>query len=347
MRKFNIPLEIKDIAERTQGELITRFETSLNNVAELNEANSESVCFYENEAYVDALKGSKAGLIIAPNTFDVSLNTHSNIIKVEKPYFNFMILVRLWLEMDKQTIEHTISAKSSISSSAKLGENVCIGDFVVIEDDVTIGNDTVIEANCVIKRGTSIGNNCHFLPNCTIYDNMTIGNGVILHAGVVVGADGFGYILWEGVQEKVPQVGDVIIKDNVEIGANTCIDRGTLGSTIIEPHTKIDNMVQIGHNVHIGQNSILCSQVGIAGSTDIGEYVYLAGQVGVGDHVTVGDRTMAGAKSGLHGKIAADSKLLGYPARDIRLQRRIMAAEKKLPDMFKAYLKSKKKEEKK
>jgi UDP-3-O-[3-hydroxymyristoyl] glucosamine N-acyltransferase len=346
MRKFNIPLEISNIVERAQGELVTRFETVLNNVAELDNANENSVCFFENEAYVDKLKECKAGLILVPQNFDEELNSYSNIIKVEKPYFVFMVLTKLWLEMDAQTMAHSISPKSSIAETASLGENVHIGDFVVIEDNVIIGNDTVIEANCVIKRGTKIGNNCYFNPNCTIYDGMEVGNGVILHAGVVIGADGFGYILYEGVQEKVPQVGNVVIKDNVEIGANTCIDRGTIGSTIIDEHTKLDNLVQIGHNVNVGNNTIICSQVGIAGSTEVGKQVYLAGQVGVGDHVKIGDRTMAGAKSGIHGRVKEDSKILGYPARDVALQRRIMAAETKLPEMFKAYLKSKKNKEK-
>jgi UDP-3-O-[3-hydroxymyristoyl] glucosamine N-acyltransferase len=346
MRKFNIPLDISSIVERANGVLIERFETSLNNVAELDNADANSVCFYENEAYVEKLKSCKAGLVIVATDFNEDLNTYSNLLKVEKPYFTFMVLTKLWLEMDAQTMEHSISPKSSIADSALLGENVHIGDFVVIEDNVTIGNDTVIEANCVIRRGTKIGNNCHLFPNCTVYDGMVLENSVILHAGVVVGADGFGYILYEGVQEKVPQVGNVIIKDHVEIGANTCIDRGTIGSTIIDKHTKLDNLVQIGHNVNVGDNTIICSQVGIAGSTTIGKQVYLAGQVGVGDHCSVGDRTLAGAKSGIHGRVKADSKLLGYPARDIALQRRIMAAETKLPEMFKAYLKSKKKKEK-
>ncbi len=346
MKYFTIPLDIDTIVEKANGEYIKRFDTNLNNVAELDEANTNSVCFFENEAYLPKLKECKAGLIFVPSNFDVDNNQSSNLVKVDKPYFTFMVMIKLWLEIDSQAKESTISSKSSIASSSKIGENVHVGDFVVIEDNVVIGNDVVIESNCVIKEGTKIGHNCHLYPNCTIYDNMELGNNVILHAGVVIGADGFGYILYNGIQEKVPQVGNVTIEDNVEIGANSCIDRGTIGSTIIKENTKLDNLVQIGHNVNIGDNTIICSQVGIAGSTTIGSQVYLAGQVGVADHVTVGDRTMAGAKSGIHGNVKSDKLLLGYPARDAALQKKIMAVENKLPDMFKAYLKGKKKEEK-
>ncbi len=344
MKKFKIELKIEDIISQAKGDYISRFETTLNSVSELEDADSKSVCFYENEAYSNKLKSCKAGLIIVHTDFDNSLNEYSNLLKVDKPYFTFMVLVKLWLEMDKQTKVSKISAKASISNRAIIGDSVSIGDNVVIEDKVVIGNDTTIEANCVIKEGTVIGNNCYLFPNCTIYDNMILENNVILHAGVVIGADGFGYILYDGIQEKVPQIGNVIIKDHVEIGANTCIDRGTIGSTIINKNTKLDNLVQIGHNVKIGQNTIICSQVGIAGSTEIGDFVYLAGQVGVADHVKIGNRVMAGAKSGLHSTIKDDMKVLGYPARDVALQRRIMAAETKLPDIFKNYLKNKKKE---
>ena len=346
MKTFNIEIKIDDIVSQSKGEYISRFQTSLKSVSELEEANSTSVCFYENEAYINKLKACKAGLIIVKSDFDDSLNQFSNLLKVDKPYFVFMVLVKLWLEMDKQTKARSISDKASISASARIGENVHIGDFVVIEDNVEIGNDTTIEANCVIKESAKIGNNCYLHSNCTIYDSMELGNDVILHAGVVIGADGFGYILYNNRQEKVPQIGNVIIKDNVEIGANTCIDRGTIGSTVIGKNSKLDNLIQIGHNVRIGENSIICSQVGIAGSTTVGDLVYLAGQVGVADHVSIGDRVMAGAKSGIHSTIKEDMKILGYPARDVALQRRIMAAETKLPDMFKSYLKNKKKENK-
>ena len=346
MRNFTIELKIENIVEQAKGTYVPRFATLLTNVAELEDANETSVCFYENEAYVKKLKACKAGLIIVHTNFDDTLNTHSNLLKVDKPYFTFMVLVKLWLEMDKQTKANLISAKASIANSATIGMNVAIGDFVVIGDNVKIGNDTVIEANCVIRQNSVIGDNCHFFPNCTIYDNMEIGNGVILHAGVVVGADGFGYILYNNNQEKVPQIGNVIIKDNVEIGANTCIDRGTIGPTIIGENTKVDNLVQIGHNVRIGKNTIVCAHVGIAGSTEIGDLVYLAGQVGVADHSKIGNRVLVGAQSGIHGIIQDDSKMLGYPACDISIRKRIMAAEIRLPEMYKYYLKLKKKEEK-
>ncbi|MDZ4122092.1 MAG: UDP-3-O-(3-hydroxymyristoyl)glucosamine N-acyltransferase [Candidatus Cloacimonadaceae bacterium] len=158
-----------------------------------------------------------------------------------------------------------------------------------------------------------------------------------MHSGVVIGSDGFGYILMQGRQQKIPQIGNVVIHNDVEIGAGTTIDRATFGSTVIGEGTKIDNMVQIGHNCTIGKHSIICAQVGLAGSTNVGDYVYLAGQVGVAGHLTIHDRAMVGAQSGVANDIEAGAKYFGYPARNADLTKRIMAVERYLPDMYRAY----------
>lgn len=345
MKKFKTKININDIVEQSKGQFIERFATSLDNVAELDEANNKSLCFYENEAYLQNAQKTKAGLLIVPKNFSDNANLKANLLKVDQPYFIFMVIIKLWLEMDKLSRENVISKLAVISDSASIGKNVSIGNFVVIEDDVVIGNNTIIESNCVIKKATMIGNNCHFMPNCTIYDHMIIGNYVTLHAGVVIGADGFGYMPYNGIQEKVPQVGNVVIKDYVEIGANSCIDRGTLGSTLVDEHTKIDNLVQVGHNDRIGKNTILCSQVGVAGSTSIGDWVYLAGQVGVADHVKVGNKVKVGAQSGIHKNVSDEATLFGSPARDARLAMKISGIQGKLPEMYKTYIKNKSKKE--
>ncbi|MCF7794573.1 MAG: UDP-3-O-(3-hydroxymyristoyl)glucosamine N-acyltransferase [Candidatus Cloacimonetes bacterium] len=347
MRIFKTPLNPEVIASRIQGKTIIQQNNVLNNVAELSKANAASVCFYENPKFLDNLKSCDAGLIFVPADFDENLKPDSNLICVEKPYINFMMLVRTWLELDKPSPEKKIADSAVVSNTAKIGENVQILENCVIGENVTIGNDTIIEPNCVIKENTEIGNGCHFFPNVTVYDNCIIKSNVILHSGVVIGADGFGYLLHEGIQNKVPQVGNVIIEDEVEIGANSAIDRAAIGSTIIGKGTKIDNLVQVGHNCIIGKNSILCAQVGLAGSTEIGDLVYLAGQVGVAGHLKIEDGVMVGAQSGVSHTIPANTKVFGTPAIDAGLRKRIMASEKKLPELVKYYKKNLKKKDKK
>ncbi len=179
-------------------------------------------------------------------------------------------------------------------------------------------------------------------PRVSIYEDSVIGKNCIIHSGVVIGADGFGFVQMNGIQQKIPQVGNVIIGDGVEIGANSCIDRATLGSTKIGNGTKIDDLVMIGHNCSIGEHSILCSQVGLAGSTRVGDYVYLAGQVGVAGHLTIGSRAMIGAQSGVVNNVPEDARYFGSPAIDAKLTMRIVATQKHLPDMYRAFMKAKK-----
>lgn len=347
MRIFKTPLNPEVIASRVQGKAVIRQNKVLNNVAELAKADVSSVCFYENPKYLESLKSCEAGLIFVPADFDESIKPNSNLLCVEKPYINFMMLVHTWLELDKPSAEKKVADSAVISETAKIGENVQILENCVIGKNVTIGDGTIIEPNCVIKENTEVGENCYFYPNVTVYDNSIIGNNVILHSGVVIGADGFGYLLHEGIQNKIPQVGNVIIEDDVEIGANSAIDRATIGSTIIGKGTKIDNLVQVGHNCIIGENSILCAQVGLAGSTEIGDLVYLAGQVGVAGHLKIEDGAMVGAQSGVSHTIPANTKVFGTPAIDAGLRKRIMASEKKLPELVKYYKKNLKQKDKK
>lgn len=206
-----------------------------------------------------------------------------------------------------------ISLKATIGK-VSLGKNVSIGDFCFISDNVKIGDDTVIYPNVFVGFDVKIGSNCIIHPNITIYDRTEIGNNVIIHSGVVIGSDGFGYIEKDKKRIKIPQVGKVIIEDDVEIGANTTIDRATIGETVIGKGTKIDNLVQIGHNVTIGKNSVIVAQVGIAGSCKIGDNVILAGQVGIADHLTIEDDAIILAQSGVTKNVKKGSIMLGAPA---------------------------------
>ncbi|MEA2095250.1 MAG: UDP-3-O-(3-hydroxymyristoyl)glucosamine N-acyltransferase [Candidatus Cloacimonadota bacterium] len=347
MKKFNFPLTAKKIASKL--DCVTDFsnKVKLDNVSELHEANEHSVCIFENPKFIDALKETKAGLIFVPKNFDKNLKPKTNLLLIDKPYIHFMMLVQTWLKLDLPKMKKSIDDSAKIASSASFGKNIIIGSNCMIGENVNIGDNTVIESNCVIKDNVRIGKNCYIYPNSTIYEDSVLKSNIIIHSGCVIGADGFGYIFHNGIHNKVPQVGNVIIEDDVEIGANSAIDRATLGSTIIGKGTKIDNLVQVGHNCQIDENSVLCAQTGLAGSTIIGKTVYIAGQVGVAGHLKIDDRAMIGAQSGVMNDVPKGAKLFGSPAIDAKLQKRIMVSEKYLPEVVKDYRKRQKAKDKK
>jgi UDP-3-O-[3-hydroxymyristoyl] glucosamine N-acyltransferase len=224
----------------------------------------------------------------------------------------------------------------------KLGQNVSIGAHTVIESGVQIGDQTQIGPLCFIGKDTIIGKNTKLYPHVTVREETQIGNQVILHSGAVVGSDGFGYATRGGIHHKIPQIGTVEIGDDVEIGANVTIDRATLGKTIIGKGSKIDNLVQIAHNVQIGEGCILVSQAGVAGSSQLGKYVTLAGQVGVVGHVKLGDQVIAAAQSGIPNDVPAGSVVFGSPARPIQEERKIQVIIGKLPKIYEEFKKIKK-----
>ncbi len=339
MKVFEVTLGPEQIASRLKCETVFVKKTVLTNVAELVEANEKSVCFFENPKFLGDFKATKAGLIFVPADFDAKQKPDTNLILVDKPYINFMMLVKTWLELSKEKPVEKIADTAVVSKKATLGSNVDLGPNCVIEDNVIIGNSTTVESNSVIRKNVRIGENCHIFPNTTIYEDCILKNNVVIHSGCVIGADGFGYLLHEGIQNKIPQVGNVIIEDDVEVGACSCIDRATIGSTIIGKGTKIDNLVQVGHNCKIGKNSILCAQVGLAGSTEIGNVVFLAGQVGVAGHLKIDDGAMVGAQSGVSNSIPKEAKYFGTPAINAGLKKRILASEKQIPNVVKYYKK--------
>ena len=333
MKKFKLNLTPEQINSRLGAEMRIVQSVSLDNAAQLNEADPTSVCFYENPKYLDQLKKSAAGLILVPKDFDRSFLPDSNLIFVEKPYYTFMLLIKTWLQLDNSNRKPVISESVIVAKSAKLGENVSLGHNVVIGPHSSIGDNTTIKANSVIGENVKLGSNCLIYPNVTVYEDCIIHNNVILHSGCVIGSDGFGFLLHEGRQEKIPQVGNVLIHDNVEIGSNSSVDRASLGSTVIGAGTKIDNLVQIGHNCIIGENSIICAQVGLAGSTEIGNLVYLAGQVGVAGHLKIDDAAKIGAQSGVSSYVPPNTIYFGTPAIEAGSRKRIIASEKKLPQV--------------
>lgn len=255
------------------------------------------------------------------------------LIRVKNPKLAFLIIYNaLHKEKAREAFRHPTTV---IADSAKIGKNVWVGPHVSIEDGVTIGDNVIIEANSVIKKNCEIGPSCHIYPNVTLYENTKLKNNVILHSGVVLGADGFGYVKENNKIYKFPQLGRVIVEEDVEIGANTTIDRGSLGDTVIGAGSKIDNLCQIAHNVKIGKNVIMAAQTGVSGSSIIKDNVTMGGQVGIADNLTVGENVMVGAQSGIIGDIKDGQIIWGTPARPAAQAKRQMAVLSWLTKNFK------------
>ncbi len=222
------------------------------------------------------------------------------------------------IENNKPPAKGTIHKTAVLAGNVKLGKNVSIGPYAIVGKNTTVGDNSSIGANCVIGKNVKIGASTQIYPNVTIYDLTVIGNKVGIHSGSVIGADGFGYVSREGKVYKVPQLGNVVIEDEVEIGANTCIDRGTFTTTVIGKGSKLDNLVQIAHNDKIGRNVMVAAQTGIAGSSSVGDGTLVGGQVGVADHVKIGSNVKIGAQSGVIGLIRDNETIFGYPAKDAK-----------------------------
>lgn len=301
-------VKLSFIAEKLGGTLVGD-DITVETFSSIEEPKDATLVLLSNKKYIDLLKNDKIRAAVLFDSIKESVNKPHIVVKDDKS----VIIKLLDLFYPEDPFKPSISEKASISSSAKLGENCFVGDFVSIGEKTEIGSNTYISSGVRIGVNVKIGCNVKIYPNVVIYDNCIIGNNVIIHAGAIIGADGFGYVNLPDKHLKIRQVGNVVIEDDVEIGANTCIDRGTLGSTIIGKGTKIDNLVQIGHNVKIGKNCIVVSQVGIAGSCNIGNYVILAGQVGIADHVNIVDGTVIMAQSGVMSDVNEKGVYVGSP----------------------------------
>lgn len=343
MKKFELSLGLEELSlipdTRYQGDKNLKVDS----VSTFETASSGTVVFLEQEKLFEAVKSSPAGLIITTEEFASRLDGR-NLLITPKPYLAIMTLITMWQQMSPKAPagihpSAIIEPGAQADPSARIQSGVVIGENSIVEKDCHIG------AGCVIGKNVRIGAGSVIHSNVCIYEDCVIGRDVIIHSGAVIGADGFGFALIDGIQRKIPQIGNVIIEDHAEIGANTCIDRATLGSTIIGEGSKLDNLVQIGHNCIIGRHCIICAQVGLAGSTTLGDYVYLAGQVGAAGHMTIGDRSMVGAQSGITNNIPPDTKYFGTPALDANLMKRIMASQKKLPEIYRFYLRNQKEQE--
>ncbi|MCE3233192.1 MAG: UDP-3-O-[3-hydroxymyristoyl] glucosamine N-acyltransferase [Rickettsiaceae bacterium] len=287
----------------------------LHGVAPIDSATANDLTFLSNQKYASSLKNSKAGACIL-NEANISKAPDGMAMLVSKnPYASYAKIAAKFYPDDERNGE--ISPAAFIDSSASIGKNCTIEAGAFIGKNVKIGNNTYIASGAYLNKGVKIGNNCTISHNVTL-SHTIIGNNVLLHPGVRIGQDGFGFATENGVHIKVPQLGRVIIEDYVEIGANTCIDRGAGPDTVIGQGTQIDNLVQIGHNVKTGKGCVIVSQAGISGSTKLGDYVILGGQVGVAGHLNIGSMVNIAAKSGVAQDIEPKQIIGGYPAVPIR-----------------------------
>jgi UDP-3-O-[3-hydroxymyristoyl] glucosamine N-acyltransferase len=283
---------VGEIADFVGGKYAGPRDLRVVGVAPLSDATEKHISFLSNAKYAPQLEQTKAAAILVGEGVD---SQSPRFITVKNPYFAMARVVQHWFA--ERPSPRGISQLASIAASARIGANVNIGPFATIADGVTVGNNVTIYQGVSIEANSSIGDNTIIYPLVSIYERSSIGRRCIIHSGVVIGGDGYGFATEGGKHHKIPQVGTVRIEDDVEIGAGTCIDRGALGETVIGEGTKIDNLVQVGHNVKIGKHSLLVSQVGIAGSTELGDYVVAAGQVGFAGHLKIGAQVQVGAKS--------------------------------------------------
>jgi UDP-3-O-[3-hydroxymyristoyl] glucosamine N-acyltransferase len=318
-------VSLGEIVDLVDGEFAGDRTRSITTVAPLSQANGDQLTFLSNRKYAAELAATNAGAILVPRKLE---GADSRWIRVDDPYFAFAKIMTRWFS--NRPMPKGISPKAVVAGSAKLGDNVTLGHFSVVGENVAVGNNVTIFQNVSVEAGSVIGDDCIIYPNVVIYDGTRIGNRCIIHSGVIIGSDGYGFATHGGKHHKIPQIGIVRIEDDVEIGAGTTIDRAALGETVIGEGTKIDNLVQIGHNVKVGKHCLLVSQVGIAGSTELGDYVAVAGQSGFSGHLKIGNRVQVAAKSAVLDDVPDDTKVMGSPAVPFTEFARRQAVVKKL-----------------
>jgi UDP-3-O-[3-hydroxymyristoyl] glucosamine N-acyltransferase len=303
-------------------------------VAGIQEAKEGEITFLSNRKYRRYLQGSRASAVImTEEMFDEKVPIPA--ILSENPYYTFAKALSLFFQDERQSFKMGIHPTAIVHERASVGKEVSIGPYAVIREGTEVGDRVIIDANVVIGCYCQIGQETLIYPHVTLYDYTTIGARVIIHAGAVIGSDGFGFARNNGRYSKIPQVGQVLLEDDVEIGANTTIDRGTMGVTRIAQGTKIDNLVQIAHNVTVGRNTVIAAQVGVGGSTHIGDDVQIGGQAGLVGHIEIGDGVGIGAQAGVTKSFPDRVMITGYPARPLGVVRRSDAAQHHLPELLK------------
>jgi UDP-3-O-[3-hydroxymyristoyl] glucosamine N-acyltransferase len=323
------------IAQMIGGKIEGDENASVHNFAKIEEAKQGDLCFLANPKYTDYIYTTQASIAIVNEDLQLKQAVTPTLIRVKEAYASFAVLLQYYQNMLQQSKQKTgIEQPSFIAESAKIGTNVYIGAFAHIGNNVVIGDNTKIYPNTVIGDDSKIGNDTTIFAGVKIYHECVVGNKCVIHAGVVIGADGFGFAKSAGVYNKIPQIGNVVIEDEVEIGANTCLDRATMGSTIVRKGVKLDNLIQVAHNVEVGANTVVAGLSALGGSTKIGSEVMIGAQAGLAGHITIANHAMINAQSGVSKSITQEgSAVTGSPASDFKAMMRSQAVIKNLPTL--------------
>lgn len=321
------------IAGFLNGEIDGDPEVKVNTIAKIEEGSEGALSFLANPKYEPYIYTTKSSIVLVNKSFKPSEKVGATLIRVEDAYESFASLLRLVDQARPR--KKGIHPTAIVEASASLGKDIYIGPYAYIGENSSIGDNCSVYPHVYIGDGTLLGNNCTLYSGVKIYHECIIGANCTIHAGTVIGSDGFGFAPQSDSEfMKIPQLGNVVVEDNVEIGANVAIDRATMGSTFIRKGVKIDNLVQIGHNVEIGENTVMAGQTGIAGSTKVGRNCMFGGQVGISGHLKIADGTKIGAQSGIPGDVKKENTiLLGYPAMDHKDFLRSSVIFRKLPDL--------------
>jgi len=326
----------KQIAELINGKIEGDPEVAVSSFGKLEEATEGQLAFLANPKYEEFLYTTKASIIIINTSLEIEKKIDATLIRVPDAYSSFAVILTAYSEMARANLTG-IQEPSFIASSAKLGENVFVGAFAYLGNNVKIDNNVKLFPQVYLGDNVTVGENSILYPGVKIHHDCVIGKNVCIHAGCVIGGDGFGYAPQaDGSFKKIPQIGNVVVEDNVEIGANTTIDRSTLGSTIIKDGAKLDNLIQIAHNVEIGINTVIAAQSGVSGSTKIGKNVMIGGQAGIVGHIIIADGTKINAQSGVAKSIKVpNTAVTGSPAYDYGHALRSQILSRNLPELEK------------
>ena len=325
----------QQIAQFVQGRVEGDENATVNTFAKIEEGKEGAISFLSNPKYTHYVYETKSSIVLIDETVELEHPVSTTLIRVKNAYECVAKLLQMYESMKPK--KTGIDPLAFVSPKAKVAEGVYVGAFAYISEGAEVGEGSQIYPHAYIGEGVKIGKNALIYPNVTIYHSCKLGNNVTIHAGSVIGADGFGFAPneKENKYDKIPQIGIVTIEDDVEIGANTCVDRSTMGSTYIRKGVKLDNLVQIAHNDDIGENTVMSAQVGIAGSTKVGQWCMFGGQVGIAGHITIGDKVFLGAQSGVPGSVKGNQSLIGTPPMEPRGYFKSQAIFRRLPDMYK------------
>jgi len=322
----------RQIADYIQGRIEGDENAKVNTFAKIEEGVPGAISFLSNPKYTHYIYSTQSSVVLINDDVTLMQPVSATLIRVKNAYECIAKLLQLYqAALPKKS---GVSKMAFVAESAKIGENCYVGAFAYIGENVEVGEGSHVYPHAVVEDGVKIGSGCIIYPNVTIYNGCRLGNNVTIHAGSVIGADGFGFAPNTKGYDKIPQIGIVTIEDDVEIGANTCIDRSTMGTTIIHKGVKLDNLVQIAHNVEVGENTVMSAQTGVAGSTKIGSWCMFGGQVGIAGHIKIGDKTFLGAQSGVMSSLKGSETLIGSPTVDPKLFFKITAINHRLPELY-------------